>query len=129
MWRPTYVVGSCLLAKPGSDLQCKCTNRQHAHALFENTSASIGTEARLPHLVFRNTELSDHPEHEAIHISSFPPLSAACIALSALMSTMLTLCCVCLCCRSEPDFIVTFKKMCKIVFVNRRYWKIGNVRG
>ena len=79
VWRLAHVVGSCVLIKPGSDLRRKRKNKQHKHALFENASASIGPNARRSHLVYRNTELSDHPEHEALIISFSLSLSAACV--------------------------------------------------
>ena len=78
VWRPAYVVGSCMLAKPGSDLRHKRKNKQDTHALFENASTSISPDVRRSHLVYENAELSDHPKHKTL-ISSFPPLSAACI--------------------------------------------------
>ena len=55
--------------------------------------------------------------------------ASACVAQSALMLTMFTLSCVCFRRRSKPGFIVKFQKMCKIFFVNWRYWKVGNVSG
>ena len=66
-----------MLAKPGSDLKRKRKNKEHMHAPFENASAGIGPDARGSHLVYRNAELSNHTEHGALTISSFPPLSTA----------------------------------------------------
>ena len=132
MWRSAYVVDSCMLTKPGSDLWRKRKNKQYTHALFENASASIGREARCSHLVYRNAELSNHPEHEALILSSLDGClccASACVVQSALMSTVFTLFCVCLRRRSEPYFTVTSNKMCKIFFVNWSYWKVGNVKG
>ena len=54
-----------MLAKPGSDLRRKGKNKKHTHVLFETSSESISPDARRSHLVYRNEELSDHPEHEA----------------------------------------------------------------
>ena len=66
-----------MLAKPGLDLRGKHKNKHHTDALFENASASIDSDARRSHLVYKNAELSDHFEYEALVISSFPSLSAA----------------------------------------------------
>ena len=66
-----------MLARPGSVLRHKLKNKQYTHALFENASESIGPDARRSHLVYRNAELLDHPEHEALIISSCPPLMVA----------------------------------------------------
>ena len=60
-----------MLAKPGSDLQCKCKS----NCCLKNASTSVGPDARRSYLVYRNAELSDHPEHEALIISSSPPLA------------------------------------------------------
>ena len=79
MRRPAYVVGSCMLPTPGSELRRKKKNKQHTHALFENGSANIGPYARCSYLLYRNAELSDHPEHEAFIISFSPNLSTACV--------------------------------------------------
>ena len=65
VWRPAYVAGSCMLAKTGSDLRRKGKNKKHTHVLFETASESISPDARRSPLVYRNGELSDHPEHEA----------------------------------------------------------------
>ena len=74
---PAYVVDSCMLIKPGSHLRYKRKNNQDTHAPFENLSASISPDIRHLHLVYINTELSDHPEHEVLIISFSLPLSAA----------------------------------------------------
>ena len=90
MGRPAYVVGSCVSARSGSDLQCKHKNKQHTHALFENASASIGPDVRRSHLVYRIAGLSDHPEHEAPIISSSSPLTALpafCVSLCCSICT------------------------------------------
>ena len=133
---PAYFVDSCMLVNPSSHLQYKRKNNQDTHAPYENLSASIGPDIRHLHLVYINTELSDHPEHEVLIISFSPPLSAAYV-VHQLVLLNLCLCrrcsygvsCICLHHRSEPGFIVTFKKMCKISFANWRYWKFGNVSG
>ena len=78
MCEDQHAVGSCMLAKPGSDLRRKRKNKQHTHALLENAGASTGPDERRSHLVYRNAELSDHPEHEVL-ISSSRSLSAACV--------------------------------------------------
>ena len=72
---------SFMLAKPGSDPRYRRKNKHYTHALFENASASIGPGARHSHLVCRKAELLDHPEHEALIISSSPPLNTAHIVL------------------------------------------------
>ena len=81
---PAYVVNPCMLVKPGSDLRCKRKNKQDTHALLENLSASIGPDIRRLHLVYRNTELSDHPQHEVL-ISFSPPLSATFVVRQLLL--------------------------------------------
>ena len=74
---PAYFVDSCMLVNPSSHLRYKRKNNQDTHAPYENLSASIGPDIRHLHLVYINTELSDHPEHEVLIISFSPPLSAA----------------------------------------------------
>ena len=69
---PAHVVDPCMLVKPGSDLRCKSKNKQDTHGLLENLSASIRPDIRRLNLVYRNTELLDHPQHEALIL----PLSA-----------------------------------------------------
>ena len=49
------------------------------HVLFENACGRIGPDARRSHLDYRNAELSDRPEHEALIISFSPLLGGACV--------------------------------------------------
>ena len=133
--RPEYVVSPCMLARSDSDFWRKWKNKQHMQALFENASASTGPDARRSYLGYRNEWLSDHPEHEALIISSSPPLSAACV-VRQLALLNLHLCwrcshCFLYACVAGPnqDIIVTFKKMWKKFLVNWKYWKVGNLCG
>ena len=77
-----------MLAKPGSDPPLKRKNKQHTNTLFEKASASIGPDTRCSYLVYGNAELSDHPEYEALIISSFPPLRAAYVVLQLVLLNM-----------------------------------------